>query len=472
MTEVNISYSPFQYQTEFHNSERRFIAIVGGRRVGKSKSALHELIKHCLLTPNALAWWVAQTYRDAQEIGWEMFMEHREELDIAIKKINQSKLTITFINGAQLIFKGSDNPDSLRGRGLTMVVMDEAAFQDESVWTKSLRPALSDKKGKAIFTSTPNGRNWYYLLWKRANAPSTQQLWSWWAYHWPTEINPIIGEEEINDARDNMSSVDFRQEYLAEFVTKAGLIYDDFNDDNVIDTFFPDRDNYTFYMGMDFGYANPTAICFMAVDNLTGSVTQFDELYINRTPIEQIEKKLHQKLGEHSLSIADIRFIYTDPAGNADELSSGISPVDYLRSKGWKVQNMGSLVSPGLAMVRSFILNANGKRRFHIHSRCSKSISSIYGYSYKLGLYKRVTEEPDKDNVHDHMCDAIRYFFVNRFDQAKYVTDTIEQTPFSGVVRREPSVIMKRCGKCRKKFPSRTPKDRPPFICLECDNAN
>lgn len=466
------------YQAQFHSSDKRFRVIAGGRRAGKSQSAFHELLSHCLSTPNALAWWLAPTYRDAKEVGWEMFEQHIELLSPAIRRINKTNLSIEFINNSKLLFKGSDNENSLRGRGLTAVVLDEAAFMKEDVWTKAVRPALSDRRGWAVFTSTPNGRNWYYYIHQKASFPSNgtleNGLANWKGYHWPTVMNPIIGEAEVNEAKSNLSDIDFRQEYGAEFVTKAGMVYDDFDEDfnvftNEADLSFS-RLTHEFFLGVDFGFVNPTAICLMAICNNTQNIYQLDELYVTRTPIKKIHDLITGMLAKHKINQSDIKYVFTDPAGNADELSSGISPVDSLRSDGWNVLNKGSEVAPGLALVRSYICNAHGHRRYFIHERCKETIRSIQGYCYKLGIFKRPTEEPDKDNLHDHMCDAVRYFFVNRFDNAKYIFSSIKQEPYgrTKVDTAKGRRIMKRCGECRKKFISFTPINRPPFMCNDC----
>jgi len=204
----------------------------------------------------------------------------------------------------------------------------------------------------------------------------------------------------------------------------------------------------------------------MSVCNKTGQVTQFDEIYVQRTPIERIDSMIRQKLGSHGLEAGDVKYIYTDPAGNAEELSSGISPVDHLRSVGHTVINKGGNVAPGLALVRSYVLNAAGKRRYLIHERCINTVRSFYGYSYKLGIFKSPTEEPDKDNVHDHMCDAIRYFFVNKFDKAKWVASTVEQNSYLSGTNRP--MIMKRCMTCRRPFSTRSKKNEPPHVCGGC----
>jgi hypothetical protein len=468
MKTIEIDYCPYEYQEERHLDPARFKVIVGGRRVGKSIFSLQECIRTCLTKPNATVWWVSPTYRNAKEVGFELLTQYLPTLAPVIKTVNYTNLSVIFTNGSKLVFKGCDNEDSLRGKGLDGVVLDECAFIKESVWSKVLRPALADRRGWALFPSTPNGRNWYHQLYKRSRFESTI---NWSGVLWPTSNNPLIDPTEIEEARNSLSDSDFRQEFLAEFVTKAGMVYDDFSDDNILTDFTIDPSKQSYYLGMDFGFANPTAVCFMAIDNLTGNVTQFDELLVTRTDIEAINGMINDILHNHGLSQSLISYIYTDPAGNAEELSSGISPVDALRKHKWKIINKGSRIAPGLALVRAYIKNANNKIRFFIHDRCINTIRSINGYAYKMSLSTIPTEEPEKDNVHDHLCDAIRYFFVNKFDNAKYVFSELDQKSF-GLDNNAKHSIMKRCGKCRRVFPSSTPKTSPPFLCKECSDDN
>lgn len=464
MEVTTLEYSPYDYQCDVHSDEHRFRLLVGGRRVGKSKLAVQELLKVCLTKPNQLCWWVAPTYKDAREIGWEELMEYKDALAPAIESIHHSLLRVKFVNGSTIYFKGSDNPDSLRGRGLNFCVIDEAAFCHEDAWKKSIRPALSDKQGRALFTSTPNGRNWYYEQWYYACHERSKH---WKAWHWPTWQNPLITPEDLDAAKQELSNIDFRQEYGAEFITKAGMVYDDFSEGNIIEdaSFTPDKNFHDIYLGLDFGYASATAICFMAVERASGKVCMFDEIYVSRHDVGRIyhlilEKCIKWKIGKPE-------GIYCDPAGNAEELTSGISPVDFLRGKGFNVISKGTKIAPGLSLVRAYVLNAYGQRRLFVAKRCAWAIKSFYGYSYKLGVHQLVLEEPEKDNIHDHMMDAIRYFFVNKFDHAKWVTGAPQQSTYS--THGTGPVILKRCGVCHQKFPSRTPKASPPYICNQCE---
>jgi phage terminase large subunit len=454
-----IQYSPNPYQRDLHTTNSRFSIVAGGRRVGKSLSCIHETIKHCLETPNAVAWWVSPTLGDAREVGFEEFKVHMPVLEPAIRYINETRMKVVFTNNATLYFKGAENEKSLRGRGLTFLVIDEAAFIAPDVWRKALRPALSDKQGRAILCSTTNGKNWFWEQWSKA-----QKLSNWSTFHWPTYLNPLITESDLKDAQRELSNIDYRQEYLAEFITKAGLVYDDFTDENILNEFTFDPSIHDLYVGMDFGFAGYTAVCFMAVSRINGSVTQFDEILVSRLDIDRIVTMIKGK--PYSMYIKEI---YCDPAGNAEELTSGISPVDTLRRAKFKVVNKASSIAPGLALVRSYIRNAEGDIKFFITKNCEDTIKSLQAYSYKMSKSSElIKEEPDKDGFSDHMCDAIRYFFVNKFDKAKYVTDEVPTQSYLEPINAVSKTVLKRCFTCKSMFTSKTSKNKPPFECSKC----
>ena len=106
------------------------------------------------------AWWVAPSYKMAA-VGWRLV----HELGVQVPGVQVSKVNrmITLPTGGAVQIRSADDPDSLRGEGLDFVVMDECAFMKEDAWTHALRPALSDRLGKAMFISTPKGRNWFYV---------------------------------------------------------------------------------------------------------------------------------------------------------------------------------------------------------------------------------------------------------------------------------------------------------------------
>jgi len=461
---ITLDYAPLEHQADLHTDRARFRLVMGGRRSGKSKSAIQEMIAHCLTSPSALAWWVAPTYTEAREVGFTEFMEHYTVLEPAIRTKHEGTMHIEFLNGSKLYFKGADRRDSLRGRGLTFLVVDEAAFINRDTWQKVLRPALSDKKGRGLLLTTPNGRNWIFDLYTAAVAAG------WSTYHWPSYVNPLITEAELDEAKATLSESDFRQEYLGEFVTKAGAVYSDFSEDNVIEDFNTDDETLTFYLAADFGYANPSSILLIAVSGNEDKVVVFDEIYRSRMSMDEMSVEIMQMLYNNGLKRTNIEAMYTDPAGNAAELTSGVSPVDVLR-RDFTVVNKGTEIPPGLQLVRAFVCNAMGERRLFVTRNCKDLIRSMYGYTYADNTTTdEIKEEPLKDGKHDHACDALRYFFVNAFDHAKWVAKEPVSYSYIDPPKLQDS-YMKRCSKCRTTFVSKTPKDQPPFLCKECANV-
>ena len=204
-------------QREIALDDARFKVAAAGRRFGKTRlgAAL------CMMTAGAggRAWWVAPTYPVAQ-VGWRLI--RRMALQIPSAEVRQAERIATLPNGGEIQVRSADNPDSLRGEGLDFVVMDECAFIHEDAWQEALRPALADRKGRALFISTPKGRNWFWRLWQRCTDDNDHE---WRGWQLPTAANPYIDPTEIEAARQGLPERIFAQEFLAQFLDDAGGVF-------------------------------------------------------------------------------------------------------------------------------------------------------------------------------------------------------------------------------------------------------
>jgi hypothetical protein len=124
--------------------------------------------------------------------------------------------------GGVVHVRSADDPDSLRGEGLDFVVLDECAFIKEITWSHVLRPSLSDRMGRALFISTPKGRNWFWRLWQRGQDKEFQD-WKSWSF--ATGENPFIHKQEIEDAQNSLPDSAFAQEFLGAFLEDAGGVF-------------------------------------------------------------------------------------------------------------------------------------------------------------------------------------------------------------------------------------------------------
>jgi phage terminase large subunit len=166
MAIVEIPYSPRPLQREAHNSKQRFKLLVCHRRFGKTVFAVNELIKSaCTSTKeNPRYAYIAPLYRQAKAVAWDMLKTFSRPIPGI--KYNEAELRADFPNGARISLYGGDNPDTLRGIYLDDCVMDEYAQMSERLWPEVIRPALSDRKGGAIFIGTPMGHNAFYNMYQ------------------------------------------------------------------------------------------------------------------------------------------------------------------------------------------------------------------------------------------------------------------------------------------------------------------
>ncbi|GIV52990.1 MAG: hypothetical protein KatS3mg038_3511 [Candidatus Kapaibacterium sp.] len=199
-------------QREVARCDARFVVLAAGRRWGKT--LLGATLCARVALSGGRAWWVAPSYPMAR-VGWRAMRRIAEQIPLI--EVRQAERCIVVPGGGEMWVRSADDPHSLRGEGLDYVVMDECAYMREEAWSQVLRPALSDRKGRALMISTPNGLNWWYELWR-----DVQQRGEWRTLSYPTASNPHIDSSEIEEARRELPELVYRQEYLAEFVDLEG----------------------------------------------------------------------------------------------------------------------------------------------------------------------------------------------------------------------------------------------------------
>jgi hypothetical protein len=216
----DLNFQLLKWQQEVYKAENRFKVVAAGRRCGKSRLSAVTLLIEALNCPEGSAvMYVAPTMGQARTIIWDLLHDLGRPV---IKASHVNNLEITLINGRKIMVRGADNPDSLRGVSLTYLVMDEVAYIKADIWERVLRAALSDKKGRAMFISTPAGRNHFYDWFKLGQSGEDEEWKSW---HFTTADNETIDPKEIESAKKTLSSFAFRQEYMSSFDTAGTDVF-------------------------------------------------------------------------------------------------------------------------------------------------------------------------------------------------------------------------------------------------------
>jgi len=188
----------------------------------------------------------------------------------------------------------------------------------------------------------------------------------------------------------------FQQEYLASFVSYAGIIYYNFDrKKNIIDKF--DKTSDTVHIGMDF---NIDPMCAVIAQIQENKIFIIDEIQIwssNTTEmVEEIKRRYQQKV-----------IIYPDPSARQRKTSAaGFTDITILKNAGFEVccRRSSPLVRDRINAVNTKLKNANGMSTLFVLNTCKTMIKCI-----ERQVYKENTNVPDKESGYDHFNDAIGY---------------------------------------------------------------
>lgn len=240
---MDLHFALHPAQLKIFNDKRRFKVVAAGRRFGKSYLSCVNLLIEGLKSTNERGYsladkrvfYVAPTFDQGKRIIWDLIKILGEDV---IKSTLENQAIITLINGRKIEIKGADRPDSLRGVGLSYVVLDEYAFMKPDVWETIIRPTLADVEGRALFIGTPSGKNHFYDLYMEGEKYPDD----WACFSFNSTDNPTLNPKEIEVARDTMSAHAFRQEFEASFSATGGGIFKEeyikYSDEEPKDGFF------------------------------------------------------------------------------------------------------------------------------------------------------------------------------------------------------------------------------------------
>ena len=404
-------------QKTISSSNSRFKVVAAGRRFGKTYLSMSQMARSARF-PYSQVWYVTTTYSAAKNIMWSVLKERLQRLGWA-KRFHEVALQATLINGSVISLKGANNPDSLRGIGLDYLVLDEAAYLEERVWTEVLRPTLSDKVGGALFISSPSGRNWFYDLWEDGQDPDEDDWESW---QFTTLEGGNVPPEEVEAARRNLDARTFEQEYEARFVTYTGLVYYGFDhSESVVDRGY--EPNQPVYIGMDFNIDPMTATVFQMDEN-DGTLFIIDEIEIFGSNTDEMAEEILTRYPEDAITI------YPDPACVQTRTSAGgRTDLSILQSYGFKCKfrRRHPLIRDRINAVNSRLCSADGNRYLFVHKKCKRTIHALERHSYKKG-----TNLPEKGGEGDlsHITDSVGYLVEYMYPVNR---QEIEVAPIFGV---------------------------------------
>ena len=371
-----------------NNPKYRFICGAVSRRQGKTyiSNIIGQLMA---LVPNSHVLLMSPNYSLSQ-ISFDLQRQLIKHFDLEVTKDNAKDRVIQLSNGSTLRMGSINQVDSCVGRSYDLIIFDEAALVDgRDAFNIALRPTLDKDNSKALFISTPRGRNnWFADFFYRG---FNDEFPEWASIKATYHENPRFSEDDIKEAQKSMSSAEFAQEYMADFNTYVGQIWTFDFEKCVADLEELDTSKMDVIAGLDVGYKDPTALCVVAYD------WDLEKFYVLAEYLDA-ERTTEQ----HAIQIRalqdkyDIDWIYIDSAAQQTRF-------DFAQNYDVTTINAKKSLLDGIGEVASLVDNDN----LIVDQRCRHVLECLDQYQWDAN--PNLMKERPKHDAYSHMADALRY---------------------------------------------------------------
>jgi phage terminase large subunit-like protein len=421
------SYQPHAKQRVFHQGNERIRLYIGGNRSGKTTGGIVEDI-----------WWLTrkhpfQRIPDRPIAGRIISVDFFNGIEKIIKpQLKQwlppsvlrggtwtdayeaSTRTLYLENGSFVELMSYDQDlDKFAGTSRDFVHFDEEP--PESIYTENMA-RLIDRKGRCWITMTPiEGMTWIYdTIYEKGilNDGSTSIK----VVEVDMAENPYLDQDEVEIFLGSLSEDEKNARGHGKFVQMGGLVYKSFDPRihclESVDMDVLRSKSHQWYLSLDHGFNNPTAVLWHAVD-LDNNVITFAEHYEPHRIIDYHAAVIHERNALHK-RIPDVNIC--DPALAQKQGVTGTSiQTEYaIRNIGFALGNND--VQTGVAKVNQYLsVREDGRPSWYITRNCANLIREMQRLRWKTWASKKQASQNNPyDAIHkkdDHACDSARYFF-------------------------------------------------------------
>src|SRR3990167_277718 len=285
------------------------IALRSGRQVGKSTIVSIKAAEYALKNSKKTILIISSVERQAfflfEKTLNYLLDNYRKEIKLGRERPTKSKLTLR--NGSIILSlpTGIDG-HGIRGLTIDLLIIDECAFVPWLVFS-AVTPMLTTTKGTIILLSTPFGKgtkdepNYFY---ERYNDPTFTQ------FHVSSEDCPRIDKAFLAREKERMTSVQYAQEYLGEFVDELMQFFPThlIQKCMTIDKRNPRADKR--YLGVDIARMGGDETVLICVENHNGVLYQFYQTAIKHIYLTDAVRLIKEVDKTYRLTK-----IYVDSAG-------------------------------------------------------------------------------------------------------------------------------------------------------------
>ena len=371
-----------------NNPKYRFVCAAVSRRQGKTYIAniLGQLVS---LVPNSHILLMSPNYSLSQ-ISFDLQRQLIKHFDLEVIRDNAKDKVIELSNHSTIRMGSVNQVDSVVGRSYDLIIFDEAALVDgKDAFNVALRPTLDKPTSKALFISTPRGRNnWFAEFWHRGFSSEYPE---WASIRATYHENPRLSESDIAEAKKTMSEAEFNQEYMADFNVFEGQVWAFNHEKCVEDLSELEIRKMDIFAGMDVGYKDPTAFCVIGYSWEEEKYYLLDEYLDSERTTEQHAEEIRKLIDKW-----DIDYIYIDSAAQQTRY-------DFAQNYEISTLNAKKSVLDGIGHVGGIVDND----KLIVDAKCVESLMALDQYQWDPN--PNLLKEKPKHNSASHMADALRY---------------------------------------------------------------
>ena len=382
-----------------NNPKYRFICGAFSRRQGKTyiSNVIGQLMA---LVPNTHILLMSPNYSLSQ-ISFDLQRNLIKHFDLEVTRDNAKERIIELSNGSTIRMGSINQVDSCVGRSYDLIIFDEAALVDgKDAFNIALRPTLDKETSKALFISTPRGRNnWFADFYNRGY---NDEYPEWLSIKATYHENPRHSDTDISEAKKTMSESEFAQEYLADFNVYEGQVWNFNHEKCISDLSELDTSQMDIFAGLDVGYKDPTAFCVIGFDWDRERFYLVDEYLDAERTTEQHATEIRKLMDKW-----DIDWIYIDSAAQQTRY-------DFAQNFDISTINAKKSVLDGIGHVAGIVDN----HHLLVDQRCHHTLQALDQYQWDPN--PNLMREKPKHDQYSHMADALRY--------ALYTFETVATT--------------------------------------------
>ena len=417
-------FGPTPKQHAFLTARNRRRFFCAGRGAGKTRTLVLDALLRTLVNGPVSSALLARTGTECDLVVIPLLLRHAETMRRVtginpIVEIIAGEHRAIFRGGGSLEWRGYEQYDKLRSRDLAALWLDEvcwAQVNEEGLW-RALLPTIRVVApfGGLAVASSPNGM---VGITKRFRDAQDKGDTRWHVTRCSSWDNPHLARDTIEDWRATMSKSAYLQEIMAFALKPSSVVFAQYTaaTHRVEWDWRLAPQGTQWVVGVDWGISHAAALIIQVTPD--GRWYVIDELIAEP-----------QSYQEYRKALAPWVQAYTGKQGPALFAGDRAVPVE----QRWAINQWGARaivlaaeskrdqsIRDGVAMIQGMLDPEVGDPRLFVSTSLTRTVvghtagllTALEQYRFRISSDGVQTDYPLKDDVHDHVLDALRYAVV------------------------------------------------------------